>query len=152
MSLLPSGNDAGDDANLAKRRRFIERSSGCPFAKSVVRGESVERVGTSATCVTSRHASRDRLRNKRTRSSAQSNCSAKSLAGNVADSSLSSLSSKGGPRVGGGSGGRGFRGRGSGGGGWGGGLGGGAGDISSSCHRLHHHMVLHRKGTSHNEF
>ncbi len=41
-----------------------------------------------------------------TRSSAQSNCSAKSLAGNVTDSSLSSLSSIGG------SGGRGSRGRG----------------------------------------
>ncbi len=41
-----------------------------------------------------------------TRSSAQDNCSAKSLAGNVADSSLSSLSSTGGPGA------RGFGGRG----------------------------------------
>ncbi len=52
------------------------------------------------------------------RSRAQGNCSAKSLAGNVADSSLSSLSSRGGSRAGGSRGGLGA-------GGWGGGGGSG---------------------------
>ncbi len=68
----------------------------------------------------------------RIRSSAQGNCSAKSLAGNVVDSSLSSLSSGGGGHGGGGLG-EGVGGE----EGWGrgGGLGGqgeGAGDISST--------------------
>ncbi len=101
----------------------------------------------------------------KTRSSAQGNCSAKSLAGVVVDSSLSSLSSaRGGEGLGvgglgaGGSGqGRGL-GRGRGGGG-GGGLGRGrgakgegAGDISATLpYILHYHMVLRPEGTSHNK-
>ncbi len=77
-----------------------------------------------------------------TRSSAQGNCSAKSLAGNVIDSSLSSTSHA---VHGGGS-----RGRGSGGGGSRqGGGGGGQGTFHPPCHILHYHMVLRPKGTSH---
>ncbi len=72
-----------------------------------------------------------------TRSSAQGNCSAKSLAGNVADSSLSSLSSAAG--VWGRGRGRGVRGR-------------GQGTFHPPCHILHHHMVLRPEGTSHNDF
>ncbi len=72
------------------------------------------------------------------RSSAQGNCSAKSLAGNVVDSSLSSLSSpRGGGLVGGG--------------GSGGGGGGGQGTFHPPCYVLHYHMMLRPKGTSHNE-
>ncbi len=76
-----------------------------------------------------------------TRSSAQGNCSEKSLADNVVDSSLSSLSSEGG----------GFRGVGwVGGGGLGRGLGEGRGvkggegqgTFHPPCHILHYHMVL----------
>ncbi len=71
-----------------------------------------------------------------TRSSAQGNCSAKSLAGNVIDSSLSSLSSAGwGPAAGGS----------------GQGGGGGQGTFHPPCHILHYHMVLRPKGTSHNK-
>ncbi len=76
----------------------------------------------------------------KTRSSAQGICSAKSLAGNVADSSLSSsLSSIGGSR------GRGSRGRGV--QGWGVGEGRGLreegqGIFHPPCHTLHNHMVL----------
>ncbi len=79
-----------------------------------------------------------------TRSSAQGNCSAKSLAGNIADYSLSSLSSTGGWGVGGGVQGQGglgvgvVRGR-------------GQGTFHPSCHILHYHMVLRPKGTSHND-
>ncbi len=90
----------------------------------------------------------------RTRSSAQGNCSAKSLAGYVIDSSLSSLSStsyavhKGG--LGGrGSGGRGGLGRGR---GVGEGVKGrGQGTFYPLCHTLHDHMVLRPEGTSHNQ-
>ncbi len=101
-----------------------------------------------------------------TRSSAQGNCSAKSLASNVVDSSLSSLSSQqggvqageGDPTGGGGSSGGGGLGRGRGGGGEGKGRGrgrgwGGGGDrgISSTLpYILHCHMVLRPEGTSHN--
>ncbi len=69
-----------------------------------------------------------------TRSSAQGNCGAKSLAGNVVDSSLSSLSStshvgqEGGPGRG--------RGRGS----------RGQGTFHPPYHILHYHMVLALKG------
>ncbi len=85
-----------------------------------------------------------------TRSSAQGNCSAKSLDGNVVNSSLSSLSSIShagwgrGPGVGV-LGAGGFRGRGL--------QGEGAGDISSTLpYILHYHMVLCPKGTSHNYY
>ncbi len=95
-----------------------------------------------------------------TRSSAQGNCSAKSLAGNVVNSFSSSLSSTshavrgGGSSQGGsshgevqaGEGGLG-RGRGRGvEGGWGQG-----GTFHPPCHILHYHMVLWPKGTSHND-
>ncbi len=84
-----------------------------------------------------------------TRSNAQGNCSVKSLAGNVADSSLSSLSSAGGFRGrGSGEGGSGLGGWG-GGGGWGGR---GQGTFHPPCHILHCHMVHHPKGTSHNQY
>ncbi len=79
-----------------------------------------------------------------TRSSAQGNSSAKSLAGNVVDSSLSSLSSPGGSSRGGG-------------GGWGSGegvrvrgRGRGQGTFQPPCHTLHDHIVIRPKGTSHN--
>ncbi len=101
-----------------------------------------------------------------TRSSAQGNCSAKSLAGHVVDSSLSSLSStshvgrlqggggstrgEGGPAGGsGGGGGGGWGGEGVGGGGGGLGRGRGQGTFYPPCHILHYHMVLRPKGTSH---
>ncbi len=94
-----------------------------------------------------------------TRSSAQGNCSAKSLAGNVIDSSLSSLSSKGGGSRGvwwgsgvwQGEGGWGLgEGRGWGGGGGVGGWGRGQGIFHPPCHVLHYHMVLRPEGTPHN--
>ncbi len=88
------------------------------------------------------------------RSSAQGNWSAKSLAGNVIDSSLSSLSSagggsrgQGGPGVGdlrvgvqgqGVGEGEGLRGR-------------GQGTFHPPCHILYYHMVHRPKGTSHNK-
>ncbi len=72
-----------------------------------------------------------------TRSSAQGNCSAKSLAGNVVDSSLSSTShantNPGGGVQAGGVG------------------GGGQGTFHPPCHILHCHMVLRPEGTSHND-
>ncbi len=92
------------------------------------------------------------------RSSAQGNCSAKSVAGNVVDSSLSSLSSTShantnprGVQAGGTPGqgdlGWGVQARGSrlGGPGW------GQGTFHPPCHVLHYHMVLRPKGPSHNE-
>ncbi len=83
-----------------------------------------------------------------TRSSAQGNCSAKSLPGNVADSSLSSLSSE---RRGvwgqGGLGAGGVRGQGI---REGRGLG-RQGTFHPPCHVLHYHMVLRPEGTSHND-
>ncbi len=88
---------------------------------------------------------------KATRSSAQGNCSAKSLpAGDVVDSFLSSLSSKeGGPGAGG------DLGSGVGVWGWGvgevgGGWGRGQGTFQPLCHVLHYHMVLRPEGNSHN--
>ncbi len=76
-----------------------------------------------------------------TRSSAQGNCSAKSLAGYVIDSSLSSLSStnhtnRGGVQAGGLGWGRGRGSR----------PGGGQGKFHPPCHVLHYHMVLALKG------
>ncbi len=75
-----------------------------------------------------------------TRSSAQGNCSAKSFTGNAVNSSLSSLSSLGGPVGAGGVQ--------QGGGGWGGrwGRGRGQGTFHPHCHVLHYHMVLRLKG------
>ncbi len=73
---------------------------------------------------------------KQMRSSAQGNCSAKSFAGNVADSSSSSLSSMGGGVQGQGGLGAGGLGRGR-------GLGGrGQGTFHPPCYVLHYHMVL----------
>ncbi len=88
---------------------------------------------------------------KKTRSSAQGNCSAKSLAGNAVMSSIlpcppclqprGSRWGEGEGVVGGGGGG----GRGEvGGGGW------GWGTFHPPCHVLHHHIMLRPKGTSHN--
>ncbi len=73
----------------------------------------------------------------------------KATAGNVADSSLSFLSSTGGPGAGGVWGQGGFGGGGVGGGGP---EGRGQGTFPSTCHVLRYHMVLRPKGTSHNEW
>ncbi len=70
-----------------------------------------------------------------TRSSAQANCSAKSLAGNVVDSSVSSTSHA--VQSWGVGEGEGVRGR-------------GQGTFHPPCHKLHYHMVLRPEGTSHN--
>ncbi len=76
------------------------------------------------------------------RSSVQGNCSAKSLAGNIVDSSLSSLSSTShtntNPQI--------YRGGGS-----GQGEREGEGTFLPPCHVLNYHMVLRPKGTSHNQ-
>ncbi len=95
-----------------------------------------------------RHRPHRQLRS--TRSSAQGNCSAKSLAGNIIDSSLSFLSSTSyavhGVVMGG-----------SGGSGWGEGgwerrvEGRGQGTFHPPCHIRHYHMVLRPKGTSHSQ-
>ncbi len=83
-----------------------------------------------------------------TRSSAQGNCSAKSLAGDVTDSSLSSPRGGGGPVEGGGSSVGVGEGRGRvGGGGLGRGRGRGQGTFHLPCHILHYHMVLRPEGT-----
>ncbi len=92
------------------------------------------------------HSRKDRRDTARTRSSAQGNCSAKSLAGNVTDSSLSSLSSMGVSGGRGGSRGKGFGGRGI---REGEGVREGEGTFHPPCHILHYHMVLLPKGTSH---
>ena len=84
---------------------------------------------------------------KKTRSSAQGNFRAKSLAGNVANSSLSSFSSMGGVW---GWGVQGWRDSGGGGGLGRGREGEGQGTCHPPCYILHYHMVLHPKGTSHN--